>query len=370
MLKRAVIGITLILILLVSGCRLVYIFHAAAGQYRLLHDSIQVEDALKSDSLDPDHKGRLNLVALIKDFGEKELGLKRTQNYQTVYLKSRQPPIYTVSASPKDRLVRISWWFPVVGNMPYLGFFNLESARKEKDRLVEKGLDVSTGVAEAYSTLGWFKDPVTLNLLEGSIVDLTETILHEMTHTTLYIKGQGEFNEGLANLVGKAGAIFFFKKTYGYTHPFTIEAENNLTDERIFSSFLGSLLENLERVYNSDLSYMEKLDKREKIFKKSLKEFAGIKIRFKADRFRHFGESGLNNAYLMSVGLYNRHFQLFESLLTKKDNSIRKMFIFFRDMTDEGGDILERIKTQLISCGHFKENGYKTQVDQQAYNII
>lgn len=332
-----------------SACRLTYILHAAKGQFRLIHDSIPVENALKAKSLRPEEKDRLRLVALVKDFGEKELGLKKTQNYQTVYLESRQPPIYTVSASPKDCLSRITWWFPVVGRMPYLGFFDMEGARAEKERLLRKDLDVIIGVADAYSTLGWFQDPVTLNLLEGSTVDLVETILHEMTHTTLYVKGQGEFDEGLAVLVGKVGAAQFLEKTYGPSDPLTIEARRSLEDERLFSSFLASLLEELQHLYNSPRSYQEKLAERERIFAKYLGEFSQIKGQLQTGRFTHFDSVELNNAYLMSIGLYHRHFHLFEAILKEKGNSVKETILFFKALAKEGGEILEKASSRTMS---------------------
>jgi predicted aminopeptidase len=273
--------LALALMLITSGCRIGYILHAAAGQFKLLAGAVPVEEALKETALPPGEQERLRLVARIKDFGETELGLKRTENYQTVYLKSRQGPIYTVAASPKDCLTRITWWFPIVGDMPYLGFFDLESARKERKKLLKKDLDVSLARADAYSTLGWFKDPVTLNLLEGTTLDLAETILHEMTHTTLYVKGQGEFNEGVAMLVGMLGARLFFERNYGPTHPLTMEAGVSIEDERVFSAFLATLMERLERLYASPSSYDEKLTEREKIFARapplqSLRSVPGI----------------------------------------------------------------------------------------------
>jgi predicted aminopeptidase len=343
-LAQKIYVITLILALSCSGCQFRYILHAASNQFRLIHNSVRVEDALKGDLIESEQKSRLMLVSAIKDFGEKELGLKKSKNYQTVYLKSNQPTIYIVSASPKDRLALISWWFPIVGDMPYLGFFDLKEAEKERERLVNDGLDVNIGLADAYSTLGWFKDPVTLNLLQRSTVELTEIILHEMTHNTLYLKGQGEFDEGLANLVGKVGVISFMRKTYGDTHPFTIEAENNLVDQRLFSSFLTSLLERLDTLYNSDITYEEKLVEREKIFTKSLKEFADIQLNFKADRFKGFGESGLNNAYLMSIGLYNRYFKLFEETMMEEGNSVENMLDHLRKIAGKGSDVLEGMK--------------------------
>lgn len=331
----------------ISGCRLAYIFHAATGQFRLLYHSIPVEEALKKDSLSPEQKNRLQLVARIKTFGEKELGLKETENYQTVHLKSNRRPIYTVSASPKDHLTRMTWWFPFVGRMPYLGFFDQERARAEREELVKKDLDVTISKADAYSTLGWFKDPVTLNLIEGSTADLVETILHEMTHTTLYVKGEGEFNEGLAMLVGMVGAVLFLEKTYGPSNPLTIKAKNSLEDERIFSHFLASLLEELEQLYNSPVSYQEKLAEREKIFSRFQGKFGLLKIQLKTHRFTGFGSALLNNAYIMSVGLYHRHFHLFEAVYKEKGDSIREMLLFFQKMAKGKGSILKRTKDLL-----------------------
>jgi predicted aminopeptidase len=231
--------------------------------------------------------------------------------------------------------------------MPYLGFFDLEKAKSEKEKLIKKDLDVTMSMADAYSTLGWFRDPVTMNLVEGSTVDLVEIILHEMAHTTLYIKGQGEFNEGLAVLVGKVGAFLFLKTTYGLSHPLTIEAQKSIEDEHKFCSFLNSLLEKLERLYDSPISYREKLDQRQGIFAVFLEDFRRLRSRLQTDRFTRFGSGGLNNAYLMSVGLYHRNFHLFESVLKRKGNSIRETLAFFRDLSREDGDIIAKVSELL-----------------------
>ena len=343
-LRRTICAI-LFLILFCAGCDLAYLFHAATGQFRLLNDSIPIEEALNNSSLTPAQEARLRLVARIKDFGERKLGLTKTENYETVYLVSPLRPIYTVSAAPKDHLTQRTWWFPIVGDMPYLGFFDLESAKEERDRLIKERLDVSLSVANAYSTLGWFKDPVTLNLIEGSTPDLVDTILHEMTHTTLYLKGQGAFNEGLAVLVGKVGAFLFFEEVFGPSHPFTEEAKGSIEDERLFSRFLASLMRELEQLYNSPINYQEKLTRREEVFAGSLEEFEHIRERFKTDRFIHFGKRPLNNAYILSVGLYHRNFDLFEAVLEKKGGSIREMLLFFKDLSKEKGDAIRH--TQL-----------------------
>ena len=205
----------LCLMLLGSGCRLSYLFHVAKGQIQLLNGAIPISEALNSEPFTPDQRNKLLLVAQIKAFGEEDLGLKKTSNYETVYPHLNRNPIYVVSASIKGRFLLKTWWFPIVGHLPYLGFFDLKEAKKERERLKQEGLDVYVGRAGAYSTLGWFQDPVTMNLIDGSTPQLANTLLHELTHATLYVNGQGAFNEGLAVLVGKVGSFQFFEKIFG-----------------------------------------------------------------------------------------------------------------------------------------------------------
>jgi predicted aminopeptidase len=345
--KNQILHAAIILLILGSGCRMMYILHAASGQFRVIHHSIPIEEALKKKELSQKQQERLRLVAQVKSFGENELGLKKSHNYETVYLESDENPIYTVSASPKDQLTRITWWFPVVGSMPYLGFFDLKKATSEKEKLIQKDLDVVIGKAEAYSTLGWFQDPVTFNLLDGSPVDLVETILHEMTHTTLYVKGEGEFNEGFAMLVGKRGASQFFLKQYGPSNTFTEEAMRRIQDERHFSAFISSLFKELEALYNSPLSYEEKLIGREEIFQKAISSFHQVREQLQTNRFNRFGKVEMNNAYLMAIGLYHRHFHLFEEVLERHDSSIRDIISFFQELHKKKGDMIIGIEEWL-----------------------
>jgi predicted aminopeptidase len=168
-----------------------------------------------------------------------------------------------------------------------------------------------------------------------------------MTHSTLYVKGQGEFNEGLAVLVGKVGAFLFFKKTVGPTHPLTLKAQESIEDERLFSPFLKALLEKLKHLYDSPVNYQAKLIEREEIFTRSLEEFNSLKNSLHTDHFTRFGTVKLNNAYLMTVGLYHENFRFFESVLEKNGNSIRETLIFFKDLAREEGDMMKRTRDWL-----------------------
>ena len=349
-------SLSLLLLLPLTGCQLSYLFHAAAGQFRFLRDAVPVQEVLQQDSLSTEEKRRLALVSSIKAFGEAELGLKKSDNYETINLKV-QSPVYTVSAAPKDKLALVTWWFPVVGHLPYLGFFDLNAATQERDRLQAKDFDTFVGKAEAYSTLGWFKDPLSLNLIQGSDLNLVETILHEMTHTTLYVKDQGEFNEGLAQLVGKRGAFLFLQQTFGPSHPATLEARDSISDEILFSTFLVSFLSELDALYKDpELPYARKLAEREQAFSRHLDAFEAVKERMRTQRFVNFGRGGLNNAYLMSVALYHRHYSLFETVLDLKANSIKELLLFFEELSGEKGNLIDRTR-EWVSLEHARERG-------------
>lgn len=349
-LKPALLLVLLILISpSLSGCGLNYLLHAAAGQAKLLSGAVPMEEGLRDPTLSDQKKDRLRLVPRIKAFGEQRLGLKKTKSYEKIYLASPRPPVYVVSACPKDRLALVTWWFPIVGRMPYLGFFDLEKAQAEKDKLLAKDLDVSLGAAEAYSTLGWFQDPVTLNMIDDSTLDLVETVLHEMTHTTLYVKGQGLFNESVAMLVGKIGALLFLEDFYGPGHPLTREALDSIEDERLFAFYIDALLERLENLYRTSISFQEKVAQREKIFLETLEEFGRLRPKLKTDRFTGFGLVPLNNAYLLTIGLYHRHFPLFEELLRNKSNDLKDTLVFLKGLAENEGDMLEKMRLELAA---------------------
>jgi predicted aminopeptidase len=309
--------------------------------------AIPVEEALDKRSLGPREKGHIQLVAQVKTFAVRELGLKETNNYETVYIESNRFPLYTLSASPKDRLDRVTWWFPIVGRVPYLGFFSLDKAQEKGKKLIEKDLDIFIGAADAYSTLGWFQDPLTLNLITGHTVPLVETIIHEMTHTTLYVKGQTEFNEGLAQIIGKVGAYQFFKSQYGPHHQNTLEAYHAIEDERVFARYLADLFDLLSKAYNASRPYEQKLQERDKIFSHFRERYKIVKTGLKTPQFKGFDRVPLNNAYLLAVGLYHRHFAVFEAVLRSQGYAIPDMLFYFENLAAQEKDILKSVQARF-----------------------
>lgn len=335
-----VLSLIMCLLLTVCGCSAGYILHAAKGQFNLLSKSIPIEKALEKRSLGVREREHLRLVPKIKEFARDRLGLSTNGIYTTIYMEARCDTVYILIACPKDSLEPITWWFPVVGKMPYLGFFDLDKVQAKKRELSGQGLETVLAVTEAYSTLGWFDDPLTRNQIQASIPRFVETILHELTHATLYLKGQSAFNEGLATLVGKHGALQFLRKEYGALNLFSKLAEDSLHDERIFSAFLDSLLRDLEKLYSSSLSYKRKLKRREKIFLRAKQEFHDLKPSLRTTEFKYFETMELTNASLVAAGLYHRHFALFEEILKANNCSIRKTLRVFQTLARKNNNVL------------------------------
>lgn len=206
-------GIALVLLLpLLSGC---YLLTQGYGQLRVLLDSRRIDDLLADPSVPDKTKLKLLLVREIKSFGEQHLGLTRSANYESFYDTEGRPITYLVSACRKDRFQPYTWWFPIVGEVPYKGFFSRDDAVAEARDLEKQGYDVSLGMAAAYSTLGYFPDPVLSTMLGYPDEHLAALILHELTHGTVYLPGGTDFNEGLASFVGWQGALEFARRRKG-----------------------------------------------------------------------------------------------------------------------------------------------------------
>lgn len=248
--------------LLFCGC---YLIHLAKGQAHIRSSLRPIVEMLEDSSVPQATRDRLRLVLEIKEFGEHRMGLARTSNFTQFYDTGGGPVSYVVSASRPDRFEPHTWWFPIVGTVPYKGFFDASDARAEAEALREKGLDVSAGGVGAYSTLGWFTDPLLSTMLEYPEERLASLILHEMTHTTLWRAGQVEFNEGLADFVGEQGALEFVRWRFGTRSPVYGRAVRAVGSKEAADAEVNDLFMRLDDFYRSDAPSGKKLELRDVI---------------------------------------------------------------------------------------------------------
>src|SRR6266481_5977612 len=206
--RKWVIALSLgIVVLAVSGCQTLSFYkQAIKGEYDLLAHRQPIENLIADSSTQTTLKQKLELVQKLRAFADHDLKLPAEGNY-TKYVDVHRPyVVWNVEAAPEFSLEPKSWWYPLVGSLEYRGYFSESGARDYAERLKKKGYDVYVGGATAYSTLGWFKDPILNTFVFESEGDLAETIFHELGHQRVFASGDTDFNEAFATTVGQEGA--------------------------------------------------------------------------------------------------------------------------------------------------------------------
>jgi predicted aminopeptidase len=262
-------------------------------------------------------------VKRIRDFAMGELGLKQSKNYTRYVDIDRDYLAAIVSACSPVAFERHTWWFPVVGRVPYKGFFNVEDARKESAGLREKGLDVWVRPVDAFSTLGFFRDPLYSYMTEYPVHRLADLIIHELVHATIYIKGDSEFNESLAEFIGTEGARLYIEKYYGADSDEYRAIGAGNADSRAFVIFIQSLIKDLNAVYESGIPHEEKLMRKTEIIAAAQENFAArYDDLFENDSYRGFAKMQINNAYLDLYRLYNEGDHYFEEIYDRMGRNL------------------------------------------------
>jgi predicted aminopeptidase len=237
--------------------------------------------------------------------------------------------VYVVTAAPRDRLSAYTWWFPIVGSVPYRGYFDRAAAEELVQDMENGGYDTYLRPSVAFSTLGWFDDPLLSNLLRLEPVRLAEVILHELLHNTVYLHGQAAFNESFANFVGSRGAVAFLARRgdSGSERRAAASWEDNLQ----FSELLGQGIARLERAYAGGIPPAE----REALLRSLRADFDGHD--WQTGR-SPLGEKTLNNAVLVHYRLYNDRLVLFEQAYERNGEDLRATIAWVRKLAENGSD--------------------------------
>jgi predicted aminopeptidase len=326
------------LFLLLTGCQVGYLWTSAYNQVKLLNSRVPIDEALQDPKISAEQKDKLRLAQKAREFAENDLHLKPTKNY-TSYVQLDRPYVtYVVSAAPKWELRAYQWSYPFVGKMPYKGYFNEADAKTEAVDL-QKSEDLDTYVrgVSAYSTLGWFNDPLLSSMLRYKDYDLVNTIIHETVHATLYIKHEADFNERMAVFLGNKGAEMFYLKNEGPQSPTLAKIKDDNEDDKTFSEFISAEIKTLADWYKN-LPVSERAEeKRVERIKDIQKKFAAdVLPKMKTQNYNKFPEMSLNNARLMLYKTYMQDLSDFDQLY----NLVGKDFSAFIEQckTLEGSD--------------------------------
>jgi len=306
---------------LVPGCSTGYLLRQGYHQAELLSGRVPIDEAIDAGHFTEEQAERLRSVPRIKAFGD-QIGLSPVRSYETIN-PTWDRTIFNVSACEPLAFEPATWWFPVVGRVPYLGFFREQDVRRRAARLERRGLDVYVRTAGAYSTLGWFRDPILPGMLDWSEHRLADTILHELTHATVWIPGSVEFNESLANFVGREASMRWLISSYGEDHPSVAEARERIEDGHRFEALLREVYEELDAVYATPgLAEADKLASKRRILA-SLPDRADVLDLHHEERYlAKIREGTWNNARFVQFRTYNRSLEWFEVLLEQEGGDI------------------------------------------------
>jgi predicted aminopeptidase len=307
--------------LALPGCSVGYVTRQSATHLRVLAAREPVDEALAGGEIPPEWVPKIETIRSAKEFGQVELGLSTEDLYETISVV-RPDPTWVVTACPRDSLSPVTWWFPVAGRVAYRGYYDREDAERFADKLRGKDLDVLVRPAGAFSTLGWFSDPIRPSMLDGGEADLANLVLHEAAHRLLYIKGQTDFNESFASFVGDEGTLLYLEDRHGSHCDICRQVRDAHADARVFSGFLASVLDGLGALYAEETSREEKIRRREDLFAAARRRFETLP--WQGDTYAWFPDRRLDNAVLLSLRRYEGRRDLFQDLLARCDDELSR----------------------------------------------
>ncbi len=300
---------------LTHGCSATYVVHQAWHQAGLLWYARPIEVVLADPATPDPVKEGLRKVVDVKVWGETSLGLTPTKNYRKYAQVEGGAASWVVCACPPDSLEPYTWWFPAVGHVPYKGYFHKSQAEAARDHLQKKGYDTCLRAATAYSTLGWFSDPVLSNFVDLPEFDLADLVLHELAHSTVYLSSHADFNETWATLVGQQGALAWMSHAYGPESAELKRSQAELRDEERDQAFWRDLAARLRALYDRKLPKEAALAEKQRIFKETPAAFAAIP--WETDAYPAPDPSKLNNAVIAAQLAYVDELPLLKRLLDK-----------------------------------------------------
>ncbi len=326
------------LLLALCGCSPEYYIRAAYEEGRILWRRKPITTVLAEDRIGPDVRRKLEMVLKLRNFAADELRLNVGGSYAAWSHVDRPVLLHVLTAAPKTSFEPYTWWFPFVGRMPYKGYFDGNDAKKEAAALAARGYDTNIRSAGAFSTLGWFDDPLLGRLLELDRVSLADVVLHELLHNTLFVKGSVAFNESLANFVGKRGAIDFFTRRHGPRSPEAAAARRAWREEIEFSGLMMELTRCLRALYAEPAPEADKLRRREQVFARSRREWAAALAGRPGHRHASFSRRPLDNAVILQRLLYVTDLARFEELYRREGQRLPQAVEAVRAAARDAGD--------------------------------
>lgn len=316
----AVLAASLLLLLLLSGCESIgYYAHVSGGQLKLLAEREPVQRVLARLAADDDAETRqlaerLRLSQEVLDYAEGVLGLEVGGRYRSYVALDRDSVVWNVFAAPELSLTPYTWCYPFAGCVPYRGYFDRQKAEMQSEKLAERGLETFVGGVAAYSTLGWFDDPLLSTFMDMREGDFVELLLHELAHSRVWIKGDATFNESFASFVGRQGARDWYAAQERQAAFDAHLAEEMAWDRAI--ELLQATRDELGQTYDGDAPAVEKATRKAEVLDAAAACLAKLAESTGMEGYRRLIPR-LNNAYLASLATYSDGVPAFAALFAE-----------------------------------------------------
>ncbi len=315
-----------------------WLVEQGVGQAEVLLSARPIGPLVRDPRVPAKVRRRLALAVAARAFAKHELGLDVGFQYRTAVFLDAPAVVYVVSAAPRTSLEPYSWRYPVLGELPYRGFFSIDDAEEAARQLAGSGLDVDVRPVTTFSLLGAAPDPVLSTMLFSSDeLSLVETVIHELAHATLFVPGKAAFNEGLASFIGREGRRRFVLKHWGAGSAIRARMDSRDRDDEAYLRGVGALAFDLRVLFaqGSTLREAELLARKDRIFVEHQRHWdEEVAPTLTSLRYRraHLPD---NNAELSSFGIYTMRRRVYQEAFLACREDMRCLIALLRRVARE-----------------------------------
>jgi predicted aminopeptidase len=309
---------------LISAPTACYLSRGAWEEAKILSRRQPISEIVADPRTPPAAREKLKVVLAARQYAKDSLHLRTKDSFTTYSRLDHDTLVLVVSAAYRDTLKPYTWWFPIVGRVPYKGYFDFGAAQRDARNLLADGFDVYVRPSDAFSTLGFFNDPLLNTTLKGDSLGLANTVIHELTHNTFYASGQAPFNESFAMFVGARGAAAFFRSRGQEAAAAKVDAE--WEDDKLLANFWTRVIRSLDSAYAAHPSDKQaRITARDTVYARTrvalVKEIAP---RLKTISPLYAERVQLNNAALLARRVYATDLDVFDRVYEKEGRDLRR----------------------------------------------
>ncbi len=317
---------------LLSGCASInYYAQSIQGQFEVIQNRQDINALLKQKDLPDTLRIKLNTVLELREFSIKQLGLPENKSYLSYVDLERDYVVWNIFATEEFSLTPIKWCYWIVGCLDYRGYFAESEARKHAQTLEEKAHDVYVGGVSAYSTLGWFDDPVLNTMIRWKEIRLASVIFHELAHQQLYIKNDTEFNESYAEAIATIGVgKWLSQKSEQQLYKEYVDSQ---AEDNQFINLVMKYKSLLNRLYQSGQPEQSMRTQKEVLFAQLRNEFDALNQRSTKSAYAGWFSTEINNAKLAAVVTYKKYVPAFVGIYEKL-NDLDKFYSFVKRLSN------------------------------------